>query len=86
MMKFKHVFVNIASTAFDMWLTFNRIILLVYCNLTIAFIVLLLDKGGTYMKKYSGGIIALLVSAMVAIAGVAYEFICFYRQFMGPNM
>ncbi len=86
MMKFKHLLVKIASTAFDMSLTFNRIILLAYCNLTIAFIVLLLDKGGAYMKRYSGGILVLLVSAMVAIAGLAYEFICYYRQFMGLNM
>ena len=85
-MKFKHLLVNIASTAFDMSLTFNRIVLLAYCNLTVAFIVLLLDKGGSYMKKYSGGVLALLVSAMLVIAGLAYEFICFYRQFMGLNM
>ena len=86
MIKFKHLLVIIASTAFNMSLTFNRIILLACCNITIAFIVLLLDKGGAYMKKYSGGILALLVSAMVAIAGLAYELICFYRQFMGLNM
>ncbi len=86
MMKFKHRLVHVASAAFDMSITGNRIILLAYYNLTLAVTALILEKGGHYMKKLSGGVIALLVLAMVAIAGSAYELICFYRQVMGLNM
>ena len=86
MMKFKHRLVHVASAAFDMSITGNRIILLAYYNLTLAVTALILEKGGHYMKKLSGGVIALLVLAIVVIAGSAYELICFYRQVMGFNM
>jgi hypothetical protein len=77
---------RIAPAAVDVSITINRVILVAYCNLTLAFIVLILEKGGDHMKKSSGGVIALLVFAIVAITGLAYELICFYRQVMGFNM
>jgi predicted Co/Zn/Cd cation transporter (cation efflux family) len=86
MMKFKYRFGQVAPAAVDMSITGNRIILLAYYNLTLAVTALILEKGGQYMKKLSGRVIALLVLAMVAIAGSAYKLICLYRQVMGLNM
>ncbi len=86
MMKFKHRLGYVVPAAFDISITVNRMILFAYCNLTIAFIALILDKGGDYIKKLSGGVIVCLVLAIAAIGGLAYELICLYRQAMGLIM
>jgi len=85
-MKLKHLLGYIAAAALDMPIAADRIILLAYCNLTVAFIVLVLDRAADHMNKLSGTVMALLVLAMVAIAGSAYERIYFYRQLIGLNM
>jgi hypothetical protein len=86
MMKFKYRLRQVVPAAVDMSITGNRIILIAYYNLTLAITALILEKGGHYMRKLSGGVIAFLVLAIVAIAGSAYALICFYRQVMGLNM
>jgi hypothetical protein len=86
MTRLKRLLGHIAHAAFDMSITVNRIIVLAYCNLTLAFIVLVVERGADRMKKLSRGVIALLVLALIAIAGSAHEVICFYRQVMGLNM
>jgi hypothetical protein len=72
----KNRVIAVVPAALDISIVINRIILLAYSNLTLALTILLLEKGASHMKKLSSSVIALLMFAVVAIAGLAYEFLC----------
>lgn len=71
--KIRYMAGRIAPAVMDLSITINRVILLAYCNLTLAFIVLILEKGGDHMKKLSRSVVAIALIAMVAIAGWAFN-------------
>jgi hypothetical protein len=57
----------------DVSTTINRIILLAYSNLTLAFIVLLLEKGSAVTKKLNRSIVVIALTVITATAGLAYN-------------
>ncbi len=69
----KHAAAMIAPAIVDISMTINRVVLLAYCNLTLAFIVLILEKGGDHMRRLNRGVIGIALVAMLAIAGWAFN-------------
>jgi hypothetical protein len=67
--KFKDLSALSASAVIDMSITIYRIILLAHCNLTLAFIVLILEKGDDQLKKLSRSIVVITLPAIIATAG-----------------
>ena len=57
----------------DVSTTINRIILLAYSNLTLAFIVLLLEKGSAVTKKLNRIAVVIALTVITATAGWAYN-------------
>jgi hypothetical protein len=65
----------------------NRIILLAYCNLTLAFIVLLLERGSAVTKKLNGSIVVIALTVITATAGWAYSsYGCVANHEQLPNL
>ena len=57
----------------DVSTTINRIILLAYSNITLAFIVLLLEHGSAVTKKLNRSIVIIALTVVIATAGWAYN-------------
>jgi hypothetical protein len=57
----------------DVSTTINRIILLAYSNLTLAFIVLLFEHGSSVTKKLNRSIVIIAWTVIIVTAGWAYN-------------
>jgi len=57
----------------DVSITINRIILLAYSNLTLAFIVLLFEHGSSVTKKLNRSIVIIAWTVIIVTAGWAYN-------------
>ncbi len=71
--KIRALTVRMAPAVVEVSIAINRVILLAYCNLTLAFIVLILENGGEHIKKSSRAVIVTALLVLIATAGWVYN-------------
>ena len=64
---------RVVPTVVEVSITINRVILLAYCNLTLAFIVLIFEKGGEHVKKLSRSAVVIALLAIIVMVGWVYN-------------